>query len=116
GFAGLPTLYRGELTVNPDEAFAYDPRAFAGDEEVLRANLTITADWDDVVLTSITGYEDRTFDTLADQDRSPEGTTFTLAPTGPGGGSPRFVTMQTLSGTEEKRESFSQELRLESKG
>lgn len=113
-FRGLPTLYRGELTVNPDEAFTYDPRAFAGDEEVLRANLTITADWDDVVLTSITGYEDRTFDTLADQDRTPEGTEFTFTP--PGGGAPRFVTMQTLSGTREKRESFSQELRLESKG
>ncbi|HEY8351590.1 MAG TPA: TonB-dependent receptor [Sphingomonadales bacterium] len=115
-YRGLPTLYRGKLEVNPDEAFTYDPLAFAGDEEVLRANLTITADWDDVVLTSITGYEDRTFDTLADQDRTPDGTEFTLAPAGPGGGSPRFVTMQTLSGTKEKRESFSQELRLESKG
>lgn len=113
---GLPTLYRGELTVNPNEAFTYDPRAFAGDEEILRANLTITADWDNVVLTSITGYEDRTFDTLADQDRSPEGTEFTLAPQPGSGQSPRFVTMQTLSGTQEKRESFSQELRLESKG
>src|SRR3546814_20290485 len=67
------------------------------------------------MLTSISGYDHRTFDTLADQDRSPDGTIFLLTPRAPGS-SPRRLLMQTLSGTKEKRDAISQELRLQSTG
>src|SRR3546814_5588758 len=67
------------------------------------------------MLTSISGYDHRTFDTLADQDRSPDGTIFLLKPRAPGS-SPRRLLMQTLSGTKEKRDAISQELRLQSTG
>ncbi len=113
--AGFPTLYRGNMFIPNGTTYTYDPRSFAGEDEVLHVNLTLKADWDDVVLTSITGYDDRTFDTLADQDRTPEGTVFTLTPRAPGF-QPRRILAQTLSGTKEKREAFSQELRLESSG
>src|SRR3546814_9964359 len=53
--------------------------------------------------------------TLADQDRSPDGTIFLLTPRAPGA-SPRRLLMQTLSGTKEKRDAISQELRLQSTG
>src|SRR3546814_20208132 len=67
------------------------------------------------MLTASAGYEHRTFDTLADQDRSPDGTIFLLTPRAPGS-SPRRLLMQTLSGTKEKRHALSQELRLPSTG
>lgn len=111
--AGFGTLYRGELLSDPNEKFTYDSRAFAGDSDVIHGNLTITADWDNLTLTSITGYDRRNFDTLADQDRSPEGTIFLLTPR-VAGFQPRRLLMQTLSGTKEKRDSISQELRLQS--
>lgn len=111
--AGFGTLFRGEMHTNPNEAFTYDPRAFAGSEDIFHANLNLTADWGNLRLTSITGYDKRTFDTLSDQDRTPGGTTFTFTSRG-GPPSTRTVVMQTLSGTREEREAFSEELRLES--
>ncbi|MBB5707057.1 TonB-dependent receptor [Sphingopyxis panaciterrulae] len=113
--SGYGTLYRGELHTDPNEDFTYDPRAFAGDSEAVHGNLTVTAEWDNLMLTSISGYDHRTFDTLADQDRSPDGTIFLLTPRAPGS-SPRRLLMQTLSGTKEKRDAISQELRLQSTG
>ena len=113
--AGFGTLYRGELRSNPNEAFTYDSRAFAGDSEAIHGNLTVTAEWGDLMLTSISGYDHRTFDTLADQDRAPEGTVFLLTPR-VAGMAPRRLLMQTLSGTKEKRDAISQELRLQSTG
>src|SRR3546814_11333884 len=67
------------------------------------------------MLTSISGYDHRTFDTLADQDRSPDGTIFLLTPRAPGSSPPRLL-MQTLSGTTEKRDAISQELHLPPNG
>src|SRR3546814_17817324 len=95
--SGYGTLYRGELHTDPNEDFTYDPRAFAGDSEAVHGNLTVTAEWDNLMLTSISGYDHRTFDTLADQDRSPDGTIFLLTPRAPGS-SPRRLLMHTLSG------------------
>ena len=113
---GIPRLFGGEVTSLGGPLFS-DPLGVAGDREALRAILELTWDLDTATVTSLTGYQGRESFTFSDSDTTPAGTSFS----GIVGRRTQFlsggpVLAQSLTGSDEDRSEFSQDLRVQSNG
>ena len=113
---GIPRLFDGEVTSPGGTLFA-DPLGVAGDREALRALLELTWDLGTAAVTSLTGYQGRTAFTFSDSDTASAGTPFS----GIVGRRTQILTgapviAQSLSGSDEDRSEFSQDLRVQSNG
>ena len=119
----LGRLYDGRIDVR-SQSYWIDPRAYSGNREIKRGSLEITYDLGDgTELVALTGYQDRKVKTLNDYNTCrPDIRSFpcnTVSPTafgtfygGPLANSP-FIAA-TFTGSDENRDEFSQDLRLQS--
>jgi iron complex outermembrane receptor protein len=109
-------LWKGEVTEGSTGPYFYDTRSYSGDTKTWRHALQIDASLTDTIdLTSITSYENRSFGALTDYDDTPQGRLF------PSRAAPPFIAgryiqgvgpAQTMTGSFQKRQEFSQELRM----
>lgn len=120
--AGSPTarpagrLWLGEVTKGTTGPYFYDTRSYSGDTKTWRHALQIDAGLTETIdFTSITSYETRSFRALTDYDDTPQGRLF------PSRAAPPFIAgryiqgvgpAQTMTGSFQKRQEFSQEVRL----
>jgi iron complex outermembrane receptor protein len=109
-------LWTGEVTEGSTGPYFYDARSYSGQTKTWRHALQIDAGLaEGFDLTSITSYETRSFSALTDYDDTPQGRLFPsrAAPPVIAG---RYIQgvgpAQTLTGSFQKRQEFSQEVRF----
>ena len=124
GGAPVGRLYDGEVTA-ASSSYTIDPRSFAGDREISRFTLQATYEFKGFDLISLTGYQERTVETLSDfntcRNDIRSAVCNTVSPTamgtffgGPLAGAP--LVFGVLTGAIEDRNEISEDLRLQSSG
>jgi outer membrane receptor protein involved in Fe transport len=107
---------QGEIR-DQDDVFSIDPRA-GGERAGVFTILGITVDLDEYEFVSLSGYQTREVISLSDVDRHPYGNTYSSALTRPPPNEGESVligdplTIQSVTGSREDRDEFSQDLRL----
>jgi iron complex outermembrane receptor protein len=100
---------QGEIR-DQDAVFSIDPRA-GGERAAVFSTLGVVMDLGDYELTSLTGYQTREVMALSDVDRHPYGNTYaSILEANMVVGQP--LTIQSVTGSREDRDEFSQDLRF----